>query len=58
MITKVFFYFYSIINLFLLNIFIFLKKFYYKKKIKEIEECEVINLKDNKNELVKLKNLI
>ena len=28
------------------------------KKIKEIEECEVINLKDNKNELVKLKNLI
>jgi len=33
MITKVFFYFYSIINLFLLNIFIFLKKFYYKKKI-------------------------
>ena len=28
------------------------------KKIKEIEECEVINLKDNKNELIKLKNLI
>ena len=28
------------------------------KKIQEIKECEVINLKDNKNKLVKLKNLI
>ena len=27
-------------------------------KFKEIEDCEVINLKDNKNELVKLKDLI
>jgi len=28
------------------------------KKIKEIEECKVINLKDNKNELVQLKELL
>ncbi len=28
------------------------------KKFKEIEECEVINVKDNKRELVKLKELI
>jgi len=28
------------------------------KKLKEIEECEVINLKDNKKELIKLKNLL
>ena len=28
------------------------------KKFKEIEECEVINLKDNKKELIKLKNLL
>jgi len=28
------------------------------KKFKEIEDCEVINLKDNKRELVKLKDLI
>jgi hypothetical protein len=27
-------------------------------KFKEIEDCEVINLKDNKNELIKLKDLI
>ena len=33
MILKVFFYLYSIINLILLNIFLFLKKIYYKKKI-------------------------
>ena len=28
------------------------------KKIKEIQECKVINLKDNKNELVQLKELL
>ena len=28
------------------------------KKFKEIEHCEVINLKDNKRELVRLKDLI
>ena len=28
------------------------------KKFKEIEECEVINVKDNKRELVKLKDLM
>ena len=28
------------------------------KKFKEIEECEVINLKDNKRELVRLKDLV
>ena len=28
------------------------------KKIKEIEECNVINLKDDKNELVQLKELL
>ena len=28
------------------------------KKFKEIQECEVINLKDNKSELTKLKNLV
>jgi len=33
MIVKVFFYLYSIINLILLNIFLFLKKIYYKKNI-------------------------
>ena len=33
MIVKVFFYLYSIINLILLNILLFLKKIYYKKKI-------------------------
>jgi len=29
-----------------------------KKKLLEIEDCEVINLKDNKNELVRLKDLM
>ena len=33
MIVKVFFYLYSIINLILLNILLFLKKIFYKKKI-------------------------
>ena len=28
------------------------------KRFKEIQECEVINLKDNKRELIKLKNLL
>ena len=28
------------------------------KKFKEIEECKVVNLKDNKNKLIKLKDLM